>query len=265
MISVITINYNNLEGLKRTIESVFQQTSSDYEYIIIDGGSKDGSAELIEKHKERFSYWTSEPDGGIYEGMNKGISHATGKYCLFLNSGDEFAEKGVLEKVNIAINGEADFYVGSMLREDWNKGVVIPPKTISASYMLIRSLPHQSMFIRTELLKNNNFDTKYRIIADWEQQVREIVLNDATYRRLDFDISKFDVLGVSNTKTSESNSEREKATHALFSKSIIESLRGRDKLETKLLYSMSKDTDLQKGFKILTVALKYIWRGLTSF
>lgn len=247
------------------MESVFKQNSTDFEYIIIDGGSKDGSAELIEKHKEKFSFWTSEPDGGIYEGMNKGISNATGEYCLFLNSGDELAENDIIERVNVAITSEADFYVGSMLREDWNKGVVIPPKTISASYMLIRSLPHQSMFIRTELLRKNNFDTRYRIIADWEQQVREIILNDATYKRLDFLVSKFDISGVSNTKTAESISEREKATHALLSNRIIESLRGRDKLETKLLYSMSKDNDLQKGFKILTVALKYIWRGLTSF
>jgi putative colanic acid biosynthesis glycosyltransferase len=259
MITVITINYNNCHGLINTINSVMCQTTKDFEYIIIDGGSTDGSLEEIEKVSPRLSFWVSEPDGGIYEGMNKGVEHARGSYCLFLNSGDELAAADVMERVSGEIDGRFDYYVGSMKREDWHKGIVVPPKNITASYLLIRSLPHQSMFIRTELLRRNPFNTDYRIIADWEQQVREIVLGDAAYKRLDITVSVFDVSGVSNTKTEESVAEREKATRALFSQSLIDSLRGRNRLETKLLYSLSKENRFRKGMKIIGTALQMMF------
>ena len=83
-LSIITINYNNKEGLQRTIDSVIGQTWHDFEWIIIDGGSKDGSKELIEQYQQYFAYWCSEPDKGVYNAMNKGIKHAQGEYLLFL-------------------------------------------------------------------------------------------------------------------------------------------------------------------------------------
>lgn len=259
MISIITINYNNILGLRRTISSVISQTTQDFEYVIIDGGSTDGSVQEIEKASSRLNFWVSEPDGGIYEGMNKGVAHVRGDYCLFLNSGDELAAADVMERVNGEIDGSFDYYVGSMKREDWHRGVVVPPKNITASYLLIRSLPHQSMFIRTKLLRRNPFNTNYRIIADWEQQVREIVLGDASYKRLDITVSVFDVSGVSNTKTEDSLEERERATRALFSKSLVDSLRGRDRLETELLYSLSKENRFRKGMRIMLIALKMMF------
>ena len=96
--SIITINYNNLEGLKRTVESVVNQTWQEFEYIVIDGGSTDGSAVYIESQKDKFDYWVSEPDKGIYNAMNKGIKVATGEYLLFLNSGDELIDIEALNK-----------------------------------------------------------------------------------------------------------------------------------------------------------------------
>lgn len=191
--------------------------------------------------------------------MNKGVAHATGDYCLFLNSGDVFAANDVVERVIAQIDGTYDYYVGSMKREDWHKGVVCPPRHISASYLLIRSLPHQAMFIRSELLRKNGFDCNYRIIADWEQQVREIVLNDASYKRLDIIVSVFDISGVSNSRQKQSMAERERATSALFSQSVIDSLGGRDKLETKLLYSLSKDNRFAKSMKIMWIAIKMLF------
>ncbi|MDR2910496.1 MAG: glycosyltransferase [Bacteroidales bacterium] len=87
-LSIITINLNNVAGLQKTIESVVKQTFTDYEYIVIDGGSTDGSADIIKQHANKITYWVSEPDKGIYNAMNKGIRVAKGEYCLFLNSGD---------------------------------------------------------------------------------------------------------------------------------------------------------------------------------
>jgi glycosyltransferase involved in cell wall biosynthesis len=87
-LSVITINYNNAIGLRKTIESVVNQTFRDYEYIIIDGGSTDGSVDVIKEYADKIDYWVSEPDKGIYNAMNKGVAAAHGEYTNFLNSGD---------------------------------------------------------------------------------------------------------------------------------------------------------------------------------
>ena len=94
--SIITVNYNNLEGLKKTVESVKNQTYQKFEYIVIDGGSYDGSLEFIKDNESLLDYWVSEPDSGVYQAMNKGIEKATGEYLLFLNSGDHFCNTKVL-------------------------------------------------------------------------------------------------------------------------------------------------------------------------
>lgn len=95
-LSIISINLNNSEGLQKTIRSVIRQTNSDFEYIVIDGNSKDGSLNVIKNFDNQITYWVSEPDSGIYNAMNKGISKSTGRYCLFLNSGDWLADENVI-------------------------------------------------------------------------------------------------------------------------------------------------------------------------
>ena len=98
-LSVITINMNNRKGLERTIKSVVCQIFADFEYIVIDGASVDGSADVIREYADKIHYWISEPDTGIYNAMNKGILQAKGDYCLFLNSGDALYTTTVLEEV----------------------------------------------------------------------------------------------------------------------------------------------------------------------
>ena len=98
-LSIITVNYNNCMGLQRTMDSVIAQSFEDYEWLVIDGGSSDGSRELIEQNAEHFTYWVSEPDHGVYHAMNKGIAKAKGDYMCFLNSGDVYADAHVLERV----------------------------------------------------------------------------------------------------------------------------------------------------------------------
>ena len=98
-LSIITINYNNRDGLQKTIDSVVSQTYKNFEWIIIDGGSTDGSKELIEQYQDHCAYWCSEPDKGIYNAMNKGIEKAIGDYSLFLNSGDRLHDDTVIDKI----------------------------------------------------------------------------------------------------------------------------------------------------------------------
>lgn len=98
-LSIITVNYNDAKGLQRTIESVLCQTFHDYEFIVIDGGSTDGSVEVIKRYEKYIDYWVSEQDGGIYPGMNKGLRQAKGEYVNFMNGGDCYHSSDVLEKI----------------------------------------------------------------------------------------------------------------------------------------------------------------------
>ncbi|HMK06596.1 MAG TPA: glycosyltransferase, partial [Flavobacterium sp.] len=112
-ISIITINYNESEGLKKTIESVISQTFRDYEFIVIDGNSSDGSKDVIAQYNDKITYALSEPDSGIYNAMNKGIRAAKGDYVFFLNSGDRFLETHTLEKSDQLIDGKYDICYGN--------------------------------------------------------------------------------------------------------------------------------------------------------
>ena len=151
LFSVITINYNNREGLRKTIESVKGQSFDDYEYIIIDGGSLDGSKDILMENDSYISYWVSEKDDGIYHAMNKGVANARGSYCIFMNSGDSFYTRDVLERV-AALDLKDDIFVGDVVSN--TDGKVIPTKSIrelSLYHLFSASIPHQASFIRTVL------------------------------------------------------------------------------------------------------------------
>ena len=115
--SIITINYNNADGLRRTIESVVSQTYADYEYLIIDGGSTDGSVNAIKEYEDKISYWVSEKDGGIYNAMNKGVKVAHGEYLIFMDSGDVFYNDRVLENIE-SFQKTDDIIVGRVLTSE---------------------------------------------------------------------------------------------------------------------------------------------------
>lgn len=225
-ISIITINYNNVNGLKRTIDSVLAQTAQDFEYIIVDGGSKDGSKELIEKHDADISSWVSEKDMGIYDAMNKGIAMSHGEYLLFLNSGDCFIDCEVLDKVNSFIHdNDCDFISGSMIYEDESLGIKTPPEKVSIWYMLTDFLPHPSTFIKSTLLKKRPYRMDLKIVSDWEQMFYEITKNDATYRKLDLMISSFDCSGIStNEDKTPQNRERELAVKDIISSRMMKDI-----------------------------------------
>ena len=193
--SIITVNRNNADGLKKTIVSVINQTYDDYEYIIIDGNSTDDSVKVIKQFSDKVTYWISEPDGGIYNAMNKGISVSTGDYLLFLNSSDVFYDERVLELVD-KNHHNCDLIIG---RESLGGAspTVFNPKVITMMSLFQKPLPHQATFINRKLFINTRYDEKYKIVADWKFWIQKIIIENCSYEYIDAVIDVFDMNGVS--------------------------------------------------------------------
>lgn len=207
-ITIITINYNNAVGLKRTLDSVASQTYHEFEHIVIDGGSTDGSVDIIKDYVNQCVMydvlWVSEPDKGIYDAMNKGIKKASGEYLLFLNGGDTLASEKALEEVAPHLEGD-DFIIGrvyfSVNGERISTSPLLSEKDMSMYYMYLHGINHQSAFIKHQLLVNMPYDTTVRMNADWQFFVQQIVIRNATVKFVNLIIADFDKTGLSsNTK-----------------------------------------------------------------
>ncbi len=228
-LSIITINYNNKEGLRKTIESVISQTYQDFEYIVIDGNSTDGSVDIIKQYDqttlssgegmgERFC-WISEPDNGIYDAMNKGIRLAQGDYCLLLNSGDYLCKNDVIAQI-IAQKPDADIIIGNELRGEGKTKVKLP---VTFFDLYCSSLPHQSTLIKKELFgKIGLYDEDLRIVSDWEFWIRAIILNNCSVQKIEIDITRYDITGMSNMQIALRNTEREIVLNKYFPKKILD-------------------------------------------
>lgn len=205
-LSIITINYNNAAGLKKTLDSVAAQTYTDFEHIIVDGASSDGSVDEIiaysqspiaNRHKIT---WLSEPDTGIYNAMNKGIKKASGDYLLFLNSGDFLVENNVLECVLIH-NCYADILCARCNVSD--NGIVTwtsnPPDQVTFGTLYCVGLAHQSTFIRKSLFEQYGYyNESYRYNADIEFWYRTIIDNHVTTQRIDVITTDYNLDGISS-------------------------------------------------------------------
>lgn len=198
-ISIITINFNNKEGLERTILSVISQNFKDFEYIVIDGGSKDGSKEIIEKYNDQISYWVSEPDKGIYNAMNKGIAAAKGEYLLFLNSGDHFCEENSLETGVSYLGKEEIIYFNLKHIDNARTWVHEYPEYVNIFYFFENSLPHPGTFIKKNSFeKYGMYDENLKIVSDWKWFLVSICKNNATYRHINEVFTTFYYDGISS-------------------------------------------------------------------
>lgn len=205
-LSIITINYNNAAGLKKTLDSVATQTYTDFEHIIVDGASTDGSVDEIiaysqspiaNRHKIT---WISEPDTGIYNAMNKGIKMANGEYLLFLNSGDFLIGEDVLEKV-FENELKADILCARCHVSDNGKVVWTsnPPEEVTFGTLYLVGLAHQSTFIRKSLFEQYGYyDESFRYNADIEFWYRAIVDNGASTQKIDVITTDYNLDGISS-------------------------------------------------------------------
>jgi glycosyltransferase involved in cell wall biosynthesis len=191
-LSIITINFNNRDGLRKTIESVVNQTWQEFEYIVIDGGSTDGSVEVIKEFADRIDYWVSEPDKGIYNALNKGVAVAQGEYCNFMNSGDCLYDSDTLEKV-FATLPTADIVCGNT----YSSYLKVPPQEITFEFLFNESICHQCAFIRTTLMKKHGYDEKYKIVADRKFFVQALLHDNCSYQAVDVNVVKYDITGFS--------------------------------------------------------------------
>lgn len=200
-LSIITINLNNAKGLRKTIESVVNQTYNDFEFIIIDGGSIDGSIEIINEYQEKISYWVSEPDKGIYNAMNKGINKASGEYCLFLNSGDWLVDQSVFNDF-IKTNLNYDIIAGNVMIITQNGITKLESpqyEDLNFEFYFSNNLYHQSVFVKRELFIHSGlYNENYKIVSDWEFFLKRIFIDNCTYYHIDREISFFDISGISN-------------------------------------------------------------------
>lgn len=164
LISVVTVSCNAVTTIEQTILSVISQTYPNIEYIIIDGGSTDGTVDVIKKYADKIAYWVSEPDKGIYDAMNKGIAIATGEWINFMNSGDWFVNYHVISDIHFTPNYDI-IYGDRYCLLDKRKFLQKP--TLLENFKDDFPIFHQSTFTRTELLKKTPFDLEYKICADY--------------------------------------------------------------------------------------------------
>lgn len=266
-ITIITINYNNREGLEKTIKNVISQSYKDFEYIVIDGGSQDGSKEVIESFADKISYWVSEPDKGIYNAMNKGIGKANGEYLLFLNSGDKLFNNDSL--VNTLPYLEKEDIVYGDLEVIGDKESYIKKYTdqLSFHYFYIESLPHPATFIRkTAFERFGDYDESFKIISDWKWFLEAIIFKKATCKHVPLIISSFYLDGISSVNTEKIKQEKIKVLNKYVFHTVdaekIEELREKikqlEQFENKIQLlkkskwlKISSKLGLFKGYKYL--------------
>lgn len=239
-LSIITINYNNITGLRRTLESVASQTSNEFEYIVIDGASTDGSVKLLTAYQNFISIAVSEKDSGIYNAMNKGVGLAHGEYALFLNSGDTLNNPDVVSAFN-KCNINADIITGIerfVCYENGKKTVEstnYPHNRIVSDIFLISSISHGSSFIKTQLLRDNPYDESLSIVSDWKFFLEELIVRRASYSSWNYLVNDFDSSGISNKQIEKRNNERHMVLQSIVPDKLLEDylslLNGRTPLE----------------------------------
>lgn len=204
-LTIITINLNNKQGLSKTLQSVFNQTCFKFEHILIDGGSVDGSLELIYEYLCKATgisfRWISEPDSGVYNAMNKGIRMATGDYLLFLNSGDRLASVDVIERVMPHLNNENNIVSGELelVKSNMVTTKLFPPQTVNLNYCIDAGLTHPNTFIKRKLFdRYGNYNEQNKIISDWEFFLIACGLHSCKYKSIPVLVSCFEMDGMSN-------------------------------------------------------------------
>jgi glycosyltransferase involved in cell wall biosynthesis len=213
VVSIITVVFNNRDNFTKTCECIKELVYPNLEFVVVDGGSTDGTVNTIALNSDIVSKWISEPDKGIYDAMNKGLKMATGDYVWFLNAGDQPASGDILNKVFASVKN-ADVYYGDteMIDEEGMsfgiRTLKTPPEVLTWKKMIDGMLvSHQSMIVRKSVAADYNPDYKYVADIDWTIRVLK---NSSNIVNTHLTISRFLIGGFSRKNTIKSITERYK-------------------------------------------------------
>lgn len=202
-ISIITVSYNSAKTIEQTILSVINQSYKNIEYIIIDGGSTDGTVDIIKKYADKIAYWVSEPDEGIYHAMNKGIDIASGEYIYFLGSDDWLYDKKIISFIADKLIAEplTDVLAGNVFSVDEDYKIQLPSSTVFGMDEINMGyrVPHQGCLVRTGIMKENKFDLRYRIVADYDLFLKMFFSGKYRYKLIEDFIAFYSAAGTSST------------------------------------------------------------------
>ena len=229
-LSIVTINWNNATGLEKTMQSVATQSFKEFEYIIVDGASTDGSIEVVKLYESQFAHlkWVSESDSGIYNAMNKGIRMASGDFIQILNSGDSLAKEDVTERMLTAL-GETDtpsILYGNMVK-CFPDGYRMVDKSFAGQEitmlgMYTGTLNHDPAYIRRDLFdKYGYYDESLKIVSDWKWYLQAIILGGEKPKYVDMDVTLFDMTGISETSKELDQTERKQVLEQLFPEAVL--------------------------------------------
>lgn len=205
-ISVIMATYNAEKTVEKTIKSIITQTYKNIEFIIIDGGSKDKTIEIIKKYHKYISYWVTEKDNGIYDALNKGIERASGEYIYILGADDFFCDNNIIENVVNNLDDDIDVLSGSVFLMQFNMKKLfnnyskeIKNNLDEKDLINILLPPHQGLFVKSNIMKKYLFDIKYKLRADFKFELMMLASN-LNIKFVNFPIAFYSVEGVSNRK-----------------------------------------------------------------
>lgn len=218
ILSIVTICYNEVTRIEATILSVLNQTFKEYQFVVIDGASTDGTVNVIKKYKDKIDIFISEPDKGIYNAMNKSINYCKGDYIYFLNSGDVFYSKTTLEKI-ISHQLEGDFIYGNIgiketSGEEW---VLEMPKNLTKPFLMKKTIPHQATFTKKKLFnKIGKYDEKFKIAADYKFSLQSIYHEKCKLQYVSETFALFDNSGFGTVNVELRQHEKRKIQFQIF-------------------------------------------------
>lgn len=207
LVSIITVVYNAVETIESTINSVLNQTIDCYEFIIIDGGSNDGTANIIKKYESKITCWISEKDNGIYDAMNKGINLAKGDFIYFLGADDILYDSEVLSKFRNFANNKFQVLYGDVIFK--NQKVKYDGK-FNDIKIVTRNICHQSIFYPRSIFKSYVYNTNYKIFADYELNLKLFKSKLFKFKYIPLTVAIFNDLGSSGSRVSDEVFEQDR-------------------------------------------------------
>lgn len=207
LISIITVTYNAAHFLKAAIESVLSQTYSGIEYIIIDGGSTDGTVDIIKSYESKLAHWISEPDKGIYNAMNKSLNFAKGDFIYFLGADDILSEDDILSKFSKYLTDNKTIYYGNVFFKSQNR---VYDGRFNDFKLATRNISHQCIFYPKEVFHHNKFNTKYKVFADYYLNIMLYNNPHYAFEYRPLTIAVFNDAGISGQNSPDSDFERDR-------------------------------------------------------